>query len=94
MEIRNFFNDKRLWFVTLAIFILLIAVFDQNNLLYRFQLKQQIRKLEEQKSYYQQKIAEDSTLIERLKNDAFLEQYARENYLMKKGGEEVYVIAK
>ena len=93
MEIRKFLNDKRFWLIMLVFFILLIAIFDQNNLLYRYRLRQQMRELEQQKAYYQQRIAEDSALIENLKNDAFLEQYARERYLMKKQGEEIYVMS-
>ena len=73
-------RDRRLWLITIAVFLLLITVFDRNNLLDRWKLKQQIRELERQRTYYLEKIAEDSTLIERLKNDAFLEQYAREHY--------------
>ena len=83
-------RDRRLWLITIAVFLLLITVFDRNNLLDRWKLKQQIRELERQRTYYLEKIAEDSTLIERLKNDAFLEQYAREHYLMKRRGEQIY----
>ena len=85
-------RDRRLWLITIAVFLLLITVFDRNNLLDRWKLKQQIRELERQRTYYLEKIAEDSTLIERLKNDAFLEQYAREHYLMKRQGETIYII--
>jgi len=92
IEIRKILKERRFWMIATAVFILLIALFDQNNLLNRYRLKQQIRELEQQKTYYLQRIAEDSTLIEMLRNNAFLEQYAREHYLMKKQGEELYVI--
>ena len=85
-------RDRRLWIITIVVFLLLITVFDRNNLLDRWKLKQQIRELEQQKKYYLEKIVEDSTLIERLKNDAFLEEYAREHYLMKRQDEQIYIV--
>lgn len=87
-------KDKRLWLITIAIFILLITVFDKNNLIESYKLKDKIKELEVQKRYYQNKITEDSTIIENLKNDAYLEKYAREKYLMKRDGEQIYVIQK
>ena len=90
-DFRNLLRNKRLWLITIAVFALLLLIFDRNNLLNRHQLKERIRELEAQKAYYERKIAEDSTLIEQLKNDAFLEQYARERYLMKRPGEALYV---
>ena len=42
--------------------------------------------------HYQQKITQDSTILENLKDDAFLERYAREHYLMKRQGETIYII--
>ena len=75
----------------IAVFVLLITVFDRNNLIDRWQLKEQIRELDKQKAYYQQKISEDSTLLENLKTDSFLEQFAREKYLMKRPGETIYI---
>ena len=48
--------------------------------------------LEEQRDYYLQKIAEDSTILENLKDDRYLEQYAREHYLMKRKDETIYLL--
>ena len=45
-----------------------------------------------QETYYRQKIAEDSTVLENLKNDRYLEQYAREHYLMKRKEETIYLV--
>lgn len=44
------------------------------------------------KDYYQNKITEDSTILENLKDDRFLEQYAREHYLMKREDETIYLL--
>lgn len=88
---KKILNDQRLWIISIVIFVLLITVFDKNNLIEAWKLKQDINELEKQKTYYQEKITQDSTLLENLKDDEFLERYARENYLMKREGEEIYV---
>ena len=48
--------------------------------------------LEREKALYEEKIARDSALIEQLKQDDFLEQYAREHFHMQRKGEKVYII--
>ncbi len=52
----------------------------------------EIHRLNDEKERYLQSIAEDSTLIERLKYDEYLEQYARENFHMQRRNEHVYII--
>lgn len=86
-------KDRRLWIVTIIVFIVFLAFFDPGrNLLDRVRLKEDIRGLEVQKEYYLERIREDSALIENLKDDDFLEQYAREQYLMKGDGDVVYIV--
>lgn len=86
-------KDRRLWIVTIIVFIVFLAFFDPGrNLLDRVRLKEDIRGLEVQKEYYLERIREDSTLIENLKDDDYLEQYAREQYLMKGDGDVVYIV--
>ncbi len=89
--LKKILKDQRLWVISIVIFVLLITVFDKNNLIEAWRLKQDLNELEAQKKYYQDKIYQDSTLLENLKDDAFLEQYAREHYLMKRDGEVIYV---
>ncbi len=90
--IGKFFNDRRLWVITIAVFVLVVAVFDKNNLIEAWRLRQKINELEAQKEYYQQKITEDSTILEHLRDDDFLERYAREHYLMKRKDETIYLL--
>ncbi|WP_300284491.1 septum formation initiator family protein [uncultured Alistipes sp.] len=90
--IGKFFNDRRLWVITIAVFVLVVAVFDKNNLIEAWRLRQKINELEAQKEYYQQKITEDSTILENLRDDDFLERYAREHYLMKRKDETIYLL--
>ncbi len=88
----KFLNDRRLWVITVAVFVLIVAVFDKNNLIEAWRLKQKINELEAQKEYYQQKITEDSTILENLRDDDYLERYAREHYLMKRKDETIYLL--
>ncbi|WP_297449715.1 septum formation initiator family protein [uncultured Alistipes sp.] len=90
--IGKFFNDRRLWVITIAVFVLVVAVFDKNNLIEAWRLRQKINDLEAQKEYYQQKITEDSTILENLRDDDYLERYAREHYLMKRKDETIYLL--
>ncbi|MCD7969834.1 MAG: septum formation initiator family protein [Alistipes sp.] len=87
-------KDRRIWILTLAVFVLLLLFFDRNNVIERIRLKNQIRDLETQRDYYRERIREDSLLIERLKDDDFLEKFARENYLMKRDSDVVFIITK
>lgn len=57
--------------ISIIIFILLITVFDKNNLIEVWKLNQQLNELESQRDYYQQKITQDSTILENLKDDVF-----------------------
>jgi len=91
-SVNKFLKDRRLWMISIIIFILLITVFDKNNLIEVWKLNQQLNELESQRDYYQQKITQDSTILENLKDDVFLERYAREHYLMKRQGETIYII--
>ena len=52
----------------------------------------EIRALNREKAHYQAEINRDSTLIENLKNDEFLERYAREKYFMQGKGEKIFIV--
>ena len=56
--------------------------------------KRHINRLERHKSSYLQKIAADSTMLEQLKSDEFLEKFARERYNMQRKDEKIYIIEK
>ncbi len=50
-----------------------------------------IHNLESEREGYLRSIAADSTIIEQLKHDEFLERYARERYNMERKGETNYL---
>jgi len=52
-----------------------------------------LRTLKNEKEYYQEKIKEvEKDKKELMGNDALLEKFAREKYLMKKPGEDIFII--
>ena len=76
-----------------AIFLLWILFFDQNNLLNRISDLRNLREMKAQKEYYAKKIANDIQRTTELEtDDDNLEKFAREQYLMKKPNEDVFVI--
>ncbi len=84
---------KTRYSITLVVFVLWMLIFDQNDIFSQIQLRYELFKLEEQKVYYQEQIKEtDKNLKDLLNDDAKLEKFAREKYLMKKPQEEIFVI--
>lgn len=82
------FRNK--YFLSLAIFFAMLVFFDKHDILTQWRLNRMVNKMEEDKAYYTKKI-EDAKL-ERLDMDANKERFAREQYYMKKGNEDVYII--
>lgn len=80
------------WVATTVIFLLLITVLSQNNLLDKIVINRQIRELKAQRDYCLQHIKADSLLLDNLEDNAFLERYARERYFMKYKNETIYII--
>jgi cell division protein FtsB len=79
--------------LTTVIFGFWLLLFDQNNLADRKKTTNEYDQLLEERQYYLQKISEDKKRINELKtNSENLEKFAREQYLMKKDNEDIFVI--
>jgi len=65
---------------------------DANSLIIHYQLNTEIQTLEAQKMQLKKEIAADKKALEELQDLEKLEKYARENYFMKKEGEEIFLI--
>ncbi|MGC9343398.1 MAG: FtsB family cell division protein, partial [Bacteroidales bacterium] len=64
-----------------------------NNLLDRYKLVREVNQLEKNVEYYQERIQIDSArLIELKTSPENLEKFAREQFLMKKDNEDIFVI--
>ncbi len=81
-----------LWGATAVAFAVIILFVDRNSYLDRARTRREIEELRTQRDYYIRRIAEDSTETARLKDDRYLEKYARENFLMKRDSDVVYVM--
>ncbi|WP_300828600.1 septum formation initiator family protein [uncultured Rikenella sp.] len=92
MKIERLFSNRNIFICATLAFIAWIVFFDRNNYLDSRQLDRKIRELEQEKIFYIHKIAEDSAVIAGLKDSAFLERFARENFLMHRPGEVIYLI--
>lgn len=75
------------------IFIVWICFFDSKSFINLYKIKAETNQLEIVKKYYTKKIEEDKQKIKELKtNKKNLEKFAREQYLMKKENEDIYII--
>ena len=84
---------KNKYILTLIIFGVWILLFDSNNLIDRFAQLKTLKQLEKDREYYMERIEEDSRKLNELETDKEnLEKFAREQYLMKKENEEIFVV--
>ena len=83
---------KYIWMGITAAIFLYTAVLTVRNFITMVSLRHRIGLLEEQRDIYQARITEDSTMLERLNYDEFLEQYARERFHMQRENEYIYII--
>ncbi|MEZ7855767.1 MAG: septum formation initiator family protein [Polaribacter sp.] len=73
-------------------FMIWMLFFDENSYLVHRKFNSEIKDLESTVSFYKTKIAEDKATIMKLNDSLQLERFAREQYLMKKENEEIYII--
>ena len=86
---------KSFYFITGLSFLLWITFFDSNNLLQQSNLKNKLEALEEEKAFYEREIKEMEKRLHELNSDPVqLEKFAREKYLFKRKGEDIYVFPK
>ena len=84
---------KSFYFLLTFFFLLWMFTFDPNDFISQYNMKGIYKGVVGEKAYYEQKIIEVEEERRALLNDnKKLEQFARENYLMKKPTEDVYVI--
>jgi cell division protein DivIC len=90
-KIPPFFRNK--YFLTVAIFIIWLLLLDANNLIERYRQISELRKLKQDREYYIKKIEEDKRKLNELKTDNNnLEKFAREQYMMKRKDEDLYIV--
>ncbi|TXD51267.1 MULTISPECIES: FtsB family cell division protein [unclassified Polaribacter] len=73
-------------------FIVWMLFFDENSYLIHNKFDQEIEELESTILFYKGKIDQDKETIKKLQDSLELERFAREQYLMKKENEDIYII--
>ena len=81
------------YLVVSVFFVVWMLFFDQRDFFQQRERQKELDKLEAKKKYYQQEITRTKKELEDLQNNpAALEKFAREHYLMKKDGEDIFII--
>lgn len=84
---------KNKYILTLVVFGVWVGFFDQNNLWDRYKLASRINQLEKQKHHYELEIEQNQRKLNEIQESPeSLEKFAREQYLMKKENEDIFVI--
>lgn len=90
-KIKPFIFNKYL--VVFACFIVFVTFFDNHNLLNRWKTNRNIKQLEKDITHYKNEIEVTRVKLEELQsNDENLEKFAREQYLMKKENEDIFLV--
>ena len=84
---------KNKYIIGLFLFVIWISFLDENRLIDRVEALKEVSNLEEQNNYYLRQIEENNKRLNELRtNKENLERFAREQYLMKKPNEDVFVM--
>ena len=80
------------YFIVALCFTVWMIFFDQRDFFQQRERATELNKLEAAKKYYQEEISNTKKQLENLQNNpAAIEKFARERYLLKRDGEEVYL---
>lgn len=83
---------RKFWIAATAIIVVLTLFVVGRNALHAVKIKGQINAPLREELFYRERIAQDSALVEQLRYDDYLEEYARENYHMQRRDEHVYIV--
>ena len=79
--------------ITLLAFAVWMVFFDSSSVLNRMKYRDKLNSLKQEKHFYLEEIKKDSILSQKLLSDTSeIEKFARENYLMKKEKEDVFLV--
>ncbi|MCD7972553.1 MAG: septum formation initiator family protein [Candidatus Azobacteroides sp.] len=89
-KVSRYLNKYQLVFV---VFLILVLFVDEHNIFQRIAYRQKISELKKEIRYYENLREENKKKLEELySNDEDLEKFAREEYLMKKDNEDIFVL--
>jgi len=74
-------------------FVIWMLFFDKNDVFTQMARRSELREMKQSKAWYQQQIAESQKFSKDLQfNASAVEKYAREQYLMKRDNEDLFVV--
>lgn len=80
------------YFIACLAFVLWMLFFDQRDFFTQRDRAAELKKLEQAKTYYEKEISTTQEQLDNLQsNPGAVEKYARERYLLRREGEEVYL---
>lgn len=89
--LKSIFLNKYL--IVFTVFLVFVVFFDEHNLIDRFSTFQKIKNLEKEQQFYIDEIEATKKKKNELEsNNQNLEKFAREQYLMKKPNEDIFII--
>ena len=89
-QILKFIFNK--YVLILIFFVIWMLFFDENSYLLHRRLDNEIDELKSSIIFYQSEIEKNNKTIKELRDSLQLERFAREQYLMKKENEDIYII--
>jgi len=90
-EVLRKLNNRYVY--TTLLFVVVILFIDQFNLFEQIRLHKALKDQRQQIEYYEQEVSQSQQYLDALQNDtATMEQVAREQYLMKRDNEVIYLI--
>jgi cell division protein DivIC len=98
MTFKQFRQHKLIKFLTnryvliLTGFSIWMLFFDENSYLVHKEFNTEVKELETAIEFYKKRIKEDKSTIKNLQDSLQMERFAREQYLMKKENEDIYLI--
>ncbi|MAS52485.1 MAG: septum formation initiator [Flavobacteriales bacterium] len=83
---------KNKYLITGMFFLIWIIFFDHYNFFFHAELVQQKKELKNELSRLKKETKKNKIFLRNMNNDEFMEKYAREHYLMKKKGEDIFML--
>src|ERR1700712_1713689 len=86
--------SKKYMIATMA-FVLMMLFFDDNNIFLQLDRKHQLNNLQKSKAFYESEIASTQQTLNTLQSSPVsVEKFARENFLMKRNNEDIFIVDK
>ena len=84
---------RNIFFLTGLVFAVWMVFFDENNLMVQYSRRKELIALQKKSNFYKHEITKvEKQYQELIANSETQQKFARENYMMKKDNEDIFVI--